>query len=466
MQPISFFRTIPIENIIFPCWLFLFFFLSGADLLYFPLYIFKGKVSNLVALIGFLTISYLHRLFFVHKSLLLVAAVTFFSTLISAYHSPLISRSLGYSFAYLIEFFLYFSLSYHLIFFTDEQKVLTMYKYAFFAVGTYAFLQLFFSFFGIIDPLLDQFIGTLARPHAFMYEPSYYALYMGSYVFFYSCYLLFKEEKLVWKEALSSLILHFFFLLSTSTGAFFSYFFFIPVVLVSKWLIIPRATGRYFYRRLASGIGFITSCFCVAFLVIPSIFIRYFFKFFDLEFAKHISFSARWEGIERAVMSFLYSPLFGKGIGGIGPYFYYLYHKLEEQTKLSMKEIESYDPTNIITEILGSLGIVGFFAYSIFIPLIVIALKKISRLHAQHHERRTIGISLALSWILVMIMSQFNPGLFRNYLWIHTGIVFGYIHKTLIGLGYLDYQRASEVTEGSSRNRIANRWRRFLPSLS
>ncbi len=42
---------------------------------------------------------------------------------------------------------------------------------------------------------------------------------------------------------------------------------------------------------------------------------------------------------------------------------------------------------------------------------------------------KIIGVAMFISLILVVFVLQFNQGLFRPYVWIHMGIVYGYLHR-------------------------------------
>ena len=438
-------------------WLLTFFFFSGADKLNFSFMLFKGKLSNIIALAGFGGICVALRAFYLHWSLILTSFLIFLSTIASSFFSPLFKRSIGYSVVFLIEFFLYFLIAYQVIFLLRERKVLGIYKNSFLLVGTYAFLQLFLSLFGIMDPLVGQFIGRLARPHAFMYEPSYYALFLASYVFFFSAYTLFKAAPTTRGDRNILLLSHFFFLLSTSTGAFMAYFFLLPCMFIVKIIFIHDKVGPQFYSRLWNGTKEFLALMTLAFILVSDIFFRYFFKFFNPQFVQHGSFSERWDGIFRALKGFTANPFFGKGVGGIGAYLYFKAEELPEQSPVTLSEIEPFDPTNVTSEILGSLGLFGAFAIGLLVVLVFVSLWKVSRIGDEFEEERAVAVSLLMSWILVMVMYQFSQGLFRNYIWIHTGIVFGYTHKLLIRAG---------VIGGSSRSKRLSQWRRSLPSLS
>lgn len=430
------FSTKSIGEIASSLLIFLYFFTSGADKLNFSLAVFKGKVNNFFALLLFAGFCIIYKKIYLRASLLIPSIHLFLAIIISAFFSPYVSRSFGYSIVFLIEFTLYFLLSYNLIIQCDETAILKKYFLAFWIVGLHGFLQLFFSLFGIIDPFVGQYIGRLARPHSFFYEPSYYALYMSCIVMYLSAKIMIDDDgRLFRKDLVSLFFIHLLFLLSTSTGAFISYFFLIPTLLGSKILFLRRNMAPYFYRK--SGFLFVSfaQLMCGAFLIFPNIFYVYFFKFFNSGFYHHHSFKPRWDGIVRAWEVFTQFPFFGKGIGGIGAHYYYQENAHLQGMNLSLAELEIYDPTNSFTEILGTLGLFGMLAILTFLFFFFKEMRAIARLSDQFRKEKIIALSLIISWIVTLLVLQFNQGLFRNYLWIHSGIVLGYTHKLLLRAG-------------------------------
>jgi len=416
--------------------IFLYFFTSGGDKLHFHLNVFKGKLNNFFALALALAVILILKKIYLRATLLIPTIHFLFSLIISSFFSPYFSRSLGYTAVYIIEFFLYFLLSYNLIVQCNEKKILNLYFLAFWWVAIHAFLQLFFSIFGLMDPLVGQFIGRLARPHSFFYEPSFYALYLSAIVMYKSAEIMIDDDPRLLRKLIGSLFfIHFFFLISTSTGAFISYFFLIPILCAAKLLLLKRTIGPYFYKKLGNFTAGFVSLLAVLFAIIPNIFFTYFFKFFNASFMSHHSFVERWAGAIRAWEVFKQYPIFGRGVGGVGPHYYYAHHNVAEGTKLSLLQLEKYDPTNVFTEILGTLGLFGALAIGTFIYFFVKELRKLVLLDDKYRKEKIIAVSLILSWIIQLLVLQFNQGLFRNYIWIHSGIVLGYMHKLFLKAG-------------------------------
>lgn len=314
----------------------------------------------------------------------------------------------------------------------DYETVLKVYRYGFLFVALHAIGQLVFSAFGIIDPFAGQFIGPLVRPHSYTYEPSYYALYLAPWVMFLTSKAIFANTKRISLRDVRELLwIHCAYLVSTSTSAFISYFIAFPTFLCIKVFILGKHYGSYVYRKARWVFLGLIAALATAFAVVPSIFQQYFFKFFNVNFAKHGSFSTRWKGIERAWSTFIEYPFFGRGIGGVGAHHYHLINNTEAQTPLTLQEVELFDPQNVITEVMSSLGLYGFIGVMCIVVIMAVDLWRIVRLEQISEKEKLISIALTTSWVMQMLILQFSPGLFRNYIWIHTGIVMGFNHMLI-----------------------------------
>ncbi len=393
-------RSIPIAkgNVnLFYILVFLYFITLSADLLNIQLYLYKVKLNHLFSLGLLLCLG--SRILTISKAILTPFLLILGSLIISMLFSVHKGRCLGYIGVYLFDFIVYFLVPYNLINKFDREKILRIYFVSFQVIGCYALFQLIISFFGVKDPFAVQSIGSLTRPNGLSYEPSYYALYMCFGVMFCNAlHILGSKQKLLFNNVLL--------LVSTSTGGFFSYFIFFFVALFFK------NTKQRLLSLYASFVGFfllITLCF-------PQIVKNYFLKLFFYGFAFE-SFSERWYGITNAVKVFLANPLFGVGLGGVGPYLF-----LENQgySATKLQEMERYDPTNVATEILASLGIFGFLCFSILAISFFSLFRKIK-------PQNQTATALFIALITSLIVLQFNQGLFRSYIWVTGGITFGYL---------------------------------------
>ena len=115
---------------------------------------------------------------------------------------------------------------------------------------------------------------------------------------------------------------------------------------------------------------------------------------------------------------FLENPFFGVGLGGVGKELYMQHHFGDAAVLLTnptLEQLEPFDPMNVTTEILASLGLFGTFAFA----LLLFRCAKYLRPHTPFF----------LSTIVMLTALQFNQGLFRPYVWVHLALALGYVHK-------------------------------------
>jgi O-antigen ligase len=338
-------------------------------------------------------------------------------------------RSCGYIGIYLFNFIFYFLLPLNLFQVFDSAKILKTYSMAFCCIGLYAIFQIIFSLFGLFDPFALQRVGALARGQAWTYEPSYYALYITAYVMFKNATALLKvNDKLVWKDIAKLLGVNCMLIASTSTGLIFSYPIFCAVTFWLSLLKPLRASLTFVKWRIVKFIAF-----CCAFCGMLSILfwdiVKWsFFKFFYFGFQNHGSFTIRWDGIVACWKIFLEYPFFGIGIGGVGPY-YFIKNAYYDTVPQTLTEVELYDPTNVFTEVLASLGLVGMIGLVMLAWAFYRAFRKVITSSAVSAEEKNTSQALFISLIVLLIVLQFNQGLFRPYIWIHAGVVYGYLNS-------------------------------------
>jgi hypothetical protein len=217
-------------------------------------------------------------------------------------------------------------------------------------------------------------------------------------------------------------------LVSIATSGFFYYPIFF--VLIPFFYRISSLTDFWpGYRRL---LLFFCLSMVTAYLLFSPVFELYFFKFFIHGWV-HPSFVERWEGIERAFHIWLRHPLLGVGVGGMGPYFYYLKYLGESPPdhawEVSLKDLEQKGPMNVLTEIGASLGIVGLIAFGIWLRSLWKIAFPVLRSTLLSEEEKKRAFSLFFSLIMIFILLQFNQGLFRPYIWVHVALVVGYFTK-------------------------------------
>lgn len=409
--------------------IFLFFFTLSADLLNVKAILFKIKVNHILGLLLTILSVPIFRIFSVNKQIFYCSLYLLSSLLISSCFSLVKVRSMGYTLIYLFEFFCYFLIPIHLIFHFNHKKILKIYWASFILTGLYAAFQLVFSFFGIIDPFLGQFLGKYARAHAMAYEPSFYALYMSIFVMFFNTKILLSIKNLFRFKTITSLLLvNLFLIISTSTGGFFAYFIFLATVAV--FCCFKNIDKSYLLKNTLKLIFFFCLLFFSFAICFPNIFLTTFFKFFTGLAFNHWSFVLRWKGMVNSWNVFIENPLFGVGLGGVGPYLFKR-HSPTGALPENLSELEIYDPTNVLTEILASLGLYGFVALIMLGIFIFYLFKKTISLETVHQEDKQYAISLFVSLVVSMVVLQFNQGLFRTYLWVHTAMNVGFFLKMI-----------------------------------
>lgn len=427
------------------CLLFLYFFTLHADRLGIRLMGFNIRLNNLI-MMGLATLLILRlkpTIFTFSRNATRGLFLLLLSVMLSCFLSPFWNRCCFFGLMYLQTVVGYFLLPYYLITAYDEKKVLKVYFTAFWVTGAYAFLQLFFSFFGLIDPFAtDRVFGRFARPNAFTYEASFYALYLAPYVAIINLFFLIdKDRRGPLREKLTKrkiALLQLLFLCSTSTSAYFSYFVFLgTTVFLILFTPIKTIFNEAYKKLLNFGFALIlySGLFCVLFSGIAS---TYFMKFFYQGFMSHHSFFERWVGIHNAWMAFLDRPWVGWGIGGVGKYLHGLWE--EGVTRVMMYDyhphlkdpqnaFKAFDPMNVFTEILGSLGLLGLMAF--FILLFSYAKDAWRALFNPLIDRyhKNMIFAFLISMVISAIVLQFNQGLFRTYVWTHFAIVWAYTNK-------------------------------------
>ena len=203
---------------------FIYFLVTSADLIGVEIGSLQLKLPQLVGLLLF-CIFFSCRKVVVEKKLFFCFLLIFSSMLISSFKSLAFSRSLVYSVIYVFSFCAYFLVPFNLMYFGNEIRLLQYYVWSFFFIGAYAFLQFFFSVFGVELPFTTQKL-IFARGSAFALEPSFYALYAIPFVAYLNAKFLLSPSMKRWPVLVANLFL----LISTTTTAFVSYFVFFLVL--------------------------------------------------------------------------------------------------------------------------------------------------------------------------------------------------------------------------------------------
>lgn len=407
---------------------FFYFFSLSAELWYVPLFIFKPKVTHIIALILLAVVFFRQKKMVLEQTLIAPFVWILASMVISMLLGTHLARSFGYLNVYLFNFICYFLLPFNLVRQFDQEKIFRLYFLSFICVGVYAASQILLSIFGIYDPIAVQRVGSFARGQAWCYEPSYYALYMMAFVMFFNARVVFRRDEKFSKMKLLGVNL--LLLVSTSTSVFFAYPIFFAICLILAILPFIQPYVKNVKRRVLLFTVKCATIFGLMALFLSELFFHSFYKFFYLGFATHWSFRGRWESIVRCWNLFLEHPIFGVGVGGVGPYFYQDVYQAGNFPE-TLKELELFDPMNVFTEVLASLGICGLCGFC-FLACRFYTIFKVANMNFELSQKeRAEGIALFISLIVMMLVLQFNQGLFRPYIWAHAGMSFGYLcfHK-------------------------------------
>lgn len=410
---------------------FLYFLTLSVDLINIDIGVFKLKLSHLI---GFITVTFLacfQKGIFVERRYFFCFIAIFISMLLSSLFSICFYRSFTYGIIFLFTAFSYFFIPINLMLRCDENKILKIYIASYLMIGSYAAMQFFGSMAGIILPFSVQQV-IFVRGSAFAHEPSFYTLYAIPFVVFLNTkWLLGKVSGAMKTKTAALFFANLCLIVSTSTTAVLSYLVFFAVVMVFKMTPYNRSHFIGLRRKLLKFATGIMLCFALSACIFFELFKKTFLKFLYFGIT-HESFRDRFKGIASAVKVFCEYPFFGAGLGGVGPYVHRekFYPGFGEQiSDIDRIQFAKYEPTNVLTELLGSLGLVGFIAFSIFFFLIWRGFRKIL------NDRRILPIerihllSLFISMIVMLVCLQVNQGLFRAYIWVHLGIVIGYIMK-------------------------------------
>lgn len=345
------------------------------------------------------------------------------SLVLSLILSPYKQRCLFYFWWYGLTILCYLFLPYFLMRAWEAQKVFSLYCLSFICVGLYASFQVLLSLFGFQDPFVTQHITEyIARPNALAAEPSFYALYMTPFVFMYNYHFItaFEQPFFIFrkKKVGQALWINALYLISTSGAVFFAYTIFCLIVLVCH----PKKVWKF--------LGGVCGGALLLIWIFPFLGRHFFLKFFFNGFMSHHSFYERWIGIVNGWKIFLRHPFFGVGLGGYPSYlmeaylkgdtaftFLNIHHSIEEV----QNPIKLFEATNVVTELLASLGLFGACALFSLLALVFLQAKKVL-----HYDKELV-LSLLISVVMTLLILQFNQGLFRTYIWAHLALVFAFL---------------------------------------
>lgn len=415
---------------------FLYFLVLSGDCLEVAVGAYSIKLSRVLGVALFCALLLSNRFRVMEKTLFYCFLWIFGSFLLSSFFSGAFMASLGGCGAGLIAYVCFFLVPLNLMRLFDKDKLLRIYFLSFVCVGLHALAQCLLSFFGIIEPFALQTIGAtqVVRGQSWLYEPSYYALFATPFVFFLNARYLLRSVNS--PRLITVLGANFLLIVSTSTGAFFSYFIFFCLCLVFSCFSMVKRHFSGLRRRVCRFAAVFLVCMGALGLCFKHLFLHTFLKFFYIGFFLHWSFIDRYDKIVECWNIFCSAPFFGIGLRSIEHYLYLTAHFNTEillNADYQWKELFArYTATNVLMEVLASLGLFGLSAF-VVLGLVVVRLfcATIRDPRVSLEEKKTL-FSFFLSAVMMMICLQFNQELFRNYVWAHMGISVGYLLKVRV----------------------------------
>ncbi len=418
-------RALPLSDLLFCSLLFLYFLLSSGELLHAVIGIYKPKIGHIAALLLLGWIVFEKRAWRLDRRLVYAFTLILVSQILSAIFGAAPMRSFGYIGVYLFNFTVYFFIPFQIMQIMNLDRFFRIYWSCFLVVGSYAVLQVILSIFGIYDPMALQRVAKIARGQAWTYEPSYYALYMIPYVMYHNGMALLREKaNHLFLRRIKLFSQNMLMIISTSTGVLVSYLVFfitanVGILIYFKNIVRQKLKKALVFPFLALG------AFTIFFYEIVQ---HSLFKFFVFGFMPHFSFWARWKGIVASFQTFLKHPILGVGLGGVST------ERFQEASTydfkmITLQEFEAYDPTNCLTEVLASLGLVGLIAFIYLGIVFYRAFQDVIKNDAIDLSVKKTAMALFLSLVVMIIALQMNQGLFRPYVWIHAAVVYGYLVK-------------------------------------
>lgn len=401
-----------------------------ADQLGFSIGNYHIRVNNLVTLVLIvcLLIKFRFQILPIDKHFFLSMTFITLSVFLSFALSSYKNRCAVFMFWYGFTLLGYLLAPYILMRIGDAHKLFSLYITSFVVVGSYAFLQMILPCLHVKDPYAKQMLtDTFVRPNALAYEPSFYALYMTPFIMMCNFHYLFSPQENFYSlkklTFIKIIFLNVLFIISASAGIIFAYGFFF--IFIQFFVKKNNGVKKRIFKFMAS--------FCITLFTFlslaPFLITNFFMKFFFFGFISHGSFFHRWAGIKNAWTVFCENRLFGVGLGGYPAYLFDAFLRSHGQYIFFEKELANqevkgnylklFEPTNVFTEILASLGVVGVLA---FVYLIFIVCKK-----AFGSFKNNLNINLIISLFVMIIVLQFNQGILRTYVWVHLAMVCGFL---------------------------------------
>lgn len=345
------------------------------------------------------------------------------------------SKSIIYSFLVAFNFIFYIWLLINVVQTEkDLQFVLKVYIFSFLFVSFFALYQFTAPFFGHIPFLAKAsfFVDNVRRVNAFTYEAGCLATYLIPGLVL----ALFWRKNNI-RSLLSNIticVLTTAIILSTSRAGW------IGLILIFGLFILSPAVTSLFSRRSNNKSVSIVVLVLFVFMLLSPIFYCFrdafheYFMCFSVDQYQN-TFAPRFQGIADSLEIFIGRPVFGAGIGALGAYM------LNRPGTFAFSgayfgdsEAWNITGTNVATEILASMGIVGFLCWTWLLCRFIKYVRYVKNKTFHLTEWRATLEGLLAGFIIQLLVLQFNQNFFRAYVMLNMGITLAaccVVEKTL-----------------------------------
>ena len=309
--------------------------------------------------------------------------------------------------------------------------LIKIYLWSFVFVALFGLFQLLSSVIFGQGPLITQWwkAGTLARINGFNFEPSFFVNYMiaGAGMWFI---LWFKKSSFIRYKPVATFFLFAVIIASSARSGWIG----IAIIVFAGIIYSIFYYFKNFKLYKPGLILLIIVAVCLV-IAIPLI-IKYFDNLVFLLAGTGLfgeetkSYSLRYARILQTMSVFVDHPVnwfIGVGLGAIGAYMVNRPGQFGI-TASSFEKIWSVEPSNVATEALAGMGIIGFIIGAWLLAYIAIRLWRISFDSRVSEKYRIISQSLLWSYLLQILILQFNATFLRPYIWFHIGLCIAMVH--------------------------------------
>lgn len=295
----------------------------------------------------------------------------------------------------------------------NANRIIKLYIKSFLVMAIVGIIEFILAILHINVTYITQWwiAGKLPRINGFSYEPSYYATYliMGWTL----CRVLLQKKVMIIKNLkLITFIITIAIILSTSRmgivlmivyeiyiwmksflkGKNKKYIFFMAIVGIIVGIIVVSLLKSGKFDFLLSGTG--------------------------LKGSSSHSVSVRQNDLNNVLDVFKESPILGRGLGGI-------YAQIALNKGLDVETINiqhSVTGISVFAEVLAASGILGFIFFAMYIIKLLKIPFKIQNKDIDIRCKNIIS-ALTISFLMEVVILQFNQNILRMYVWIHIAVI-------------------------------------------